>query len=66
MRLALGASRGRLFGQTLLEGLMLSLLAIVLSVPLTAAGLGLSRAAIPAPLLRFIPGWAVPAPSTCG
>jgi len=57
VRLALGASRRRLFGQTMLEGLMLSLLATVLSVPLTVAGLGLSRSAIPAPLLRFIPGW---------
>ncbi len=57
VRLALGASRHRLFGQTLLEGLILSLLATALSVPLTAAGLGLSRTAIPAPLLRFVPGW---------
>jgi putative ABC transport system permease protein len=57
VRLALGASRRRLFGQTVLEGLMLSLLATALSVPLTAAGLELSRSAIPAPLLRFVPGW---------
>lgn len=57
VRLALGASRGRLFGQTLLEGLILSLLATVVSVPLTVAGLALSRSAVPAPLLRFIPGW---------
>lgn len=57
VRLALGASRRRLFGQTLLEGLILSALALGLSLPLTAAGLGLSRIAIPAPLIRFIPGW---------
>lgn len=57
VRLALGASRGRLFGQTVLEGLMLSLLATAVSVPLTVAGIGLSRSAIPVPLLRFIPGW---------
>ncbi|HWI18358.1 MAG TPA: ABC transporter permease [Vicinamibacterales bacterium] len=58
LRLALGASRARLFGQTLLEGLLLSALAILLSMPLIAAGLGISRASIPAPVLRFIPGWA--------
>jgi predicted permease len=57
LRLALGASRGRLFGQTVLEGLLLSTLAVVLSMPLIAIGLGLSRASIPAPVLRFIPGW---------
>ena len=57
LRLALGAHRGRLFVQTFLEGLLLSLVAIVLSMPLLAIGLGLSRAAIPASVLRFIPGW---------
>jgi putative ABC transport system permease protein len=44
--------------QTLFEGLLLSVLAIALSMPLLAIGLGLSRAAIPASILRFIPGWA--------
>ena len=58
LRLALGASRARLFTQTLLEGLLLSLMAVVLSMPLIAIGLGLSRASIPASVLRFIPGWA--------
>ena len=58
LRLALGASRARLFSQTLLEGLLLSLMAIVLSMPFVAIGLGLSRASIPASVLRFIPGWA--------
>jgi putative ABC transport system permease protein len=57
LRLALGAHRGRLFVQTLLEGLILSILAIALSMPLLGIGLGLSRASIPAPILRFIPGW---------
>ena len=57
VRLALGASRARLFTQTVLEGLALSILAVLLAMPLTAIGLGLSRAAIPASVLRFIPGW---------
>ena len=58
VRLALGASRRRLFSQTLLEGLLLSILAVMAAMPLTAIGLGLSRASIPASVLRFIPGWA--------
>jgi putative ABC transport system permease protein len=57
LRLALGASRVRIFTQTLLEGLLLALLAIVVSMPLLAVGLGLSRASIPASVLRFVPGW---------
>jgi putative ABC transport system permease protein len=58
IRLALGASRARLFAQTLCEGLILSLSALLLSMPLVAIGLALSRAAIPVSVLRFIPGWA--------
>ena len=58
LRLALGAHRGRLFVQTVLEGLLLSMIAIALSMPLLAISLGLSRASIPASILRFIPGWA--------
>ena len=58
VRLALGASRARLFTQTVLEGLALSTIAVLLAMPLTAIGLGVSRASIPASVLRFIPGWA--------
>lgn len=58
LRLALGASRTRLFGQTLLEGLILAACGILLAMPLTWLGLALSRTAIPASVLRFIPGWA--------
>ncbi len=58
VRLALGASRRRVFSQTLIEGLLLSILAVIVAMPLTAIGLGLSRASIPASVLRFIPGWA--------
>jgi len=57
LRLALGASRARIFTQTLIEGLLLSAIAMVISVPLLAVGLGLSRGAIPASVLRFVPGW---------
>ncbi|MEX2271264.1 MAG: ADOP family duplicated permease [Vicinamibacterales bacterium] len=58
VRLALGAGRARLFRQTVLEGLLLAVLAVLLAMPLTAIGLGLSRASIPVSVLRYIPGWA--------
>lgn len=57
LRLALGASRARLFAQTLLEGLLLSGMALMLSMPLLAIGIGLSKASIPTSVIRFIPGW---------
>jgi putative ABC transport system permease protein len=58
IRLALGSSRTRLFSQTLMEGLVLSIGAVLLAMPLIAVGLALSRASIPASVLRFVPGWA--------
>lgn len=57
VRLAMGAGRLRLFGQTLLEGLILSALAVAASLPFTAIGLAMSRQAIPPAVVRFIPGW---------
>jgi putative ABC transport system permease protein len=57
VRLALGASRTRLFTQNILEGLVLALLAVAASLPLTWAGLGLSRASLPPSIIRFVPGW---------
>jgi putative ABC transport system permease protein len=57
LRLALGASRARLFGQTLLEGLLLSGMALLMAMPLLAIGLGLARGSIPSSVLRFLPGW---------
>ncbi len=57
VRLALGASRARLFMQTVFEGLLLSLVAVLVSMPLVALGLALSRASIPVSVLRFVPGW---------
>lgn len=58
IRLALGASRTRLFAQTLIEGVILSVGAVLCAMPLIAVGLALSRASIPTSVLRFIPGWA--------
>jgi putative ABC transport system permease protein len=57
VRLALGSSRARLFWQTILEGLTLSALAVVSSIPLAWVGLGLSRRSIPESVIRFVPGW---------
>jgi putative ABC transport system permease protein len=57
VRLALGASRARLFAQTVFEGLLLALVAVMVSMPLIAIGLALSRASIPVSVLRFVPGW---------
>ncbi|MDO8680867.1 MAG: ABC transporter permease [Acidobacteriota bacterium] len=57
VRLALGASRARLFWQTILEGLTLAALAVAASVPLAWVGLGLSRRSIPESVIRFVPGW---------
>lgn len=57
MRLALGAARGRLAWQTLLEGSMLAALAIVTAVPIAWALAGATRASIPASIIRFLPGF---------
>jgi len=57
VRLALGASRMRLFWQTMLEGLILSAAGVAASIPLAWVGLGLSRGSIPDSVIRFVPGW---------
>ncbi|MEO8682230.1 MAG: ADOP family duplicated permease, partial [Vicinamibacterales bacterium] len=57
VRLALGASRTRLFWQTILEGLILAGGAVAASVPLAWVGVGLSRSSIPDSVIRFVPGW---------
>jgi putative ABC transport system permease protein len=57
VRLALGAGRGRLAWQTVLEGAMLAAAAVAIAMPLAWVGLGLSRAGIPVAVIRFIPGW---------
>lgn len=57
VRLALGASRMRLFWQTILEALILSAAGVAASIPLAWIGLGLSRGSIPDSVIRFVPGW---------
>ena len=57
MRLALGASRKRLVWQLLIEAALLTSIAVVVAMPLTWAGLGLTRASIPPAIIRFVPGW---------
>jgi putative ABC transport system permease protein len=57
LRLALGAGRARLARQLLIEGALLSVAGFILALPLAAAGLGLARGAVPASLIRFVPGW---------
>jgi putative ABC transport system permease protein len=56
VRLALGAGRGRLVWQLVLEALVLSALAVGLAMPLAWAAIQASRAALPQAALRFIPG----------
>ena len=57
MRLALGASRRRLVWQLMIEAALLTSIAVLVAMPLTWAGLGLTRASIPAAIIRFVPGW---------
>jgi predicted permease len=47
IRTALGASRGRLIRQTLIEQLAIGVLALVIAVPLTTAALGLAGSLLP-------------------
>jgi putative ABC transport system permease protein len=56
VRLALGAGRGRLMWQLVLEALVLSSIAVAVSMPLAWGSLQAARAALPQAALRFIPG----------
>ena len=57
VRLALGASGGRLAWQLLLEGALLAAAAVLLALPLAWAALGAIRVSFPASVVRFVPGW---------
>ncbi len=56
VRLALGASRGRVVRQVLLEGAGLAAIAIVLTMPLAMAGTELTRRSLPPAIYRWVPG----------
>jgi len=57
LRLALGAGRGQIVRQLLTEGLVTSLLAIAVSLPLSAWAAAEMRLRMPAEIARFLPGW---------
>ena len=58
LRLALGGSRGRLAAQLLTEAAILTTIALLIAIPLAVLGLSLTRASLPAAIIRFIPGYA--------
>jgi putative ABC transport system permease protein len=57
LRLALGAGRGRLAWQLMIEAALLTTVAIAGALPIAWAMLALSQASIPAAVIRFVPGW---------
>jgi predicted permease len=58
VRIAMGGSRARLARQLVMEAALLTTVAILLAIPLASIGLAVTRSAIPASLIRFVPGWA--------
>ncbi len=57
LRLALGAERGQILRQLLTEGLVTSLLAVAVSLPLSFWAARELRQHMPAEVSRFLPGW---------
>ena len=57
IRLAMGAGRARIVRELLLESAMLGLLAVPVAMLAAWLGLDVIRAAMPAKIIRFLPGW---------
>jgi putative ABC transport system permease protein len=57
LRFALGASRWRVFQQSLTESLVVALLGAGLGIIVAYWGIDLIRSGMPASVMRFVPGW---------
>jgi putative ABC transport system permease protein len=57
VRLAMGASRGRIVRELLLESALLGILAVPGAMLAAWVGLQVLRGAMPAKIIRFLPGW---------
>jgi putative ABC transport system permease protein len=57
VRLAIGAGRARIVRQLLVENLLVALLAVPAALAVAWTGFRLIKSAMPATLVRFLPGW---------
>lgn len=58
LRQALGATRGRITRQLLVEGLLTSALSLIVALPVGAFAAAAIRDTLPSELMRFLNGWA--------